>query len=158
MPEVSNGGHNRRPNDQGGGPGLLGMGKAEGWNPGLHDADVFYETDQNGFFAGRRNGEMVGGIAVVSYSSGLKFGRLLIVRPDIRHKGVGRLLISYMLPYSAGFNLGCDAWFKWQKSTSHTVSFLLMKISGMSASAYRTRQQSRAWSPFRPSLVTIDGI
>lgn len=86
----------------------LEWAKAEGWNPGLHDADVFYETDLKGFFAARRNGEMVGGISIVSYSSGFKFGGLLIVRPDIRNKGVGRLLISHMLQYSAGFNLGCD--------------------------------------------------
>ena len=86
----------------------LEWAKSERWNPGLHDADVFYETDKNGFFAARSNGEMVGGISVVSYSSGYKFGGLLIVRPDIRHKGVGRLLISQMLRYSAGFNLGCD--------------------------------------------------
>ena len=29
--------------------------KAEGWNPELHDADVFHRTDPRGFFAARMN-------------------------------------------------------------------------------------------------------
>ncbi len=86
----------------------LDWARAEGWNPGLHDAEVFYETDRKGFFAARWNGEMVGSISTVSYSNGFKFGGLLIVRPDFRNKGIGRLLISHMLHYSADSNLGCD--------------------------------------------------
>ncbi len=86
----------------------LEWAKAEGWNPGLHDAEVFYETDRKGFFAARWNGEMVGSISVVSYPNGFKFGGLLIVRPDFRNKGIGKLLISHMLQYSADSNLGCD--------------------------------------------------
>jgi GNAT superfamily N-acetyltransferase len=82
--------------------------KAEGWNPGLHDADVFHRTDPNGFFAARKNGEMVGGISIVSYPSGFHFGGLLIVRPDFRNKGVGNLLIAHMLQHSVDHNLGCD--------------------------------------------------
>jgi hypothetical protein len=32
----------------------------EGWNPGLHDAGCFFETDPNGFFVGELNGECAG--------------------------------------------------------------------------------------------------
>lgn len=53
--------------------------KAEGWNPGLHDADIFHRTDPMGFFAARMYGEMMGGISMVSYSSGFRFGGFLIV-------------------------------------------------------------------------------
>jgi len=29
----------------------------EGWNPGLHDADLFWDTDPDGFVCAERNGE-----------------------------------------------------------------------------------------------------
>ncbi|QDP72315.1 hypothetical protein FOG18_06970 [Legionella israelensis] len=39
---------------------------SEGWNPGLHDADCFYQTDPSGFFAGKLDGEIIAvGSAVV---------------------------------------------------------------------------------------------
>jgi hypothetical protein len=31
--------------------------RREGWNPGLHDAQTFYQADPNGFFIGELNGE-----------------------------------------------------------------------------------------------------
>ena len=31
---------------------------AEGWNPGLNDRDVFFNTDPKGYFVGKRNGEI----------------------------------------------------------------------------------------------------
>ncbi|MFW2572415.1 GNAT family N-acetyltransferase, partial [Legionella sp. 29fVS95] len=31
----------------------------EGWNPGLHDAECFYQADPHGFFAGKLNGKII---------------------------------------------------------------------------------------------------
>jgi len=47
--------------------------KLEGWNPGLHDMDVFYETDPSGWFkAVDEQGRMIGSIsAVACYCIGL---------------------------------------------------------------------------------------
>ncbi len=40
--------------------------KQEGWNPGINDAELFYQADPNGFFAGEIDGELVAvGSAVV---------------------------------------------------------------------------------------------
>lgn len=38
---------------------------AEGWNPGLFDADSFYAADSNGFLVGLINGEPIAFISVV---------------------------------------------------------------------------------------------
>ena len=40
----------------------IAWARAEGWNPGLYEADSFYATDSNGFFMGEVDGEPVGSI------------------------------------------------------------------------------------------------
>jgi hypothetical protein len=57
---------------------------AEGWNPGLGDADVFRETDPNGFVCAERDGEVIGTGSIVSYSGAFGFMGFFIVRPDLR--------------------------------------------------------------------------
>jgi hypothetical protein len=42
--------------------------QSEGWNPGIHDADCFYHTDPDGFYAAKVNGEIAGTVSVVKYS------------------------------------------------------------------------------------------
>ena len=61
----------------------------EGWNPGLHDADCFYETDPNGFFIGMLNDEPIGCISAVSYGESYGFIGFYIVKPTYRNRGFG---------------------------------------------------------------------
>jgi predicted acetyltransferase len=61
----------------------------EGWNPGLHDGDCFFQTDPTGFFAAKANDQIVGTVSVVKYSADFAFAGFFIVRPDWRGKGVG---------------------------------------------------------------------
>jgi GNAT superfamily N-acetyltransferase len=63
---------------------------AEGWNPGLADADVFWTTDPNGFVCAERAGEVIATGSVVSYGGNFGFMGFFIVRPDLRGNGVGR--------------------------------------------------------------------
>jgi hypothetical protein len=39
-----------------------------GWNPGLHDADLFWTIDSEAFLAAEVDGEMIGGGAITSYN------------------------------------------------------------------------------------------
>ena len=46
---------------------------AEGWNPGLYDADCFYAADPKGFFIGLLGDEPVATISAVKYGNAFGF-------------------------------------------------------------------------------------
>lgn len=71
---------------------LVGWAADEGWNPGLHDADIFWATDPEAFIAADLDGEMIGGGAIVSYNGEFGFMGLFIVRPEYRGRGFGNAL------------------------------------------------------------------
>jgi hypothetical protein len=64
----------------------------EGWNPGLNDAQIFWDTDPQGFVAVELGGELIGGGSIVSYDGRFGFMGLFIIRPDQRHQGLGKRL------------------------------------------------------------------
>ncbi|MEQ8718540.1 MAG: GNAT family N-acetyltransferase [Acidimicrobiales bacterium] len=73
---------------------LVEWAAAEGWNPGLGDADVFWDTDPAGFIAAELDGEMIGGGSIVSYGGRFGFMGFFIIHPDHRGAGLGRELWS----------------------------------------------------------------
>ncbi|MCW5823131.1 MAG: GNAT family N-acetyltransferase [Cyanobacteria bacterium TGS_CYA1] len=71
--------------------------RKEGWNPGLKDADVFWQADPLGYLALEREGadgesEMIGSGSTVSYDGKFGFMGFFIIRPDLRSHGLGREL------------------------------------------------------------------
>jgi GNAT superfamily N-acetyltransferase len=82
--------------------------KIEGWNPGIHDAECFYRTDSNGFFAAKQDGELVGTISIVKYSNDFVFMGLFIVKPEFRGKGVGLAIQKFAMDKTRDLNLGLD--------------------------------------------------
>lgn len=80
----------------------------EGWNPGLHDADCFYETDPQGFFVGVLDGKPIGSISAVSYGHSYGFIGFYIVKPEYRGKGFGIQLWHEAMKRLAGRNIGLD--------------------------------------------------
>jgi ribosomal protein S18 acetylase RimI-like enzyme len=82
--------------------------RQEGWNPGIHDAECFYSTDMTGFYATRLKGEIVGTISIVKYPQDFAFVGFIIVRPDLRGKGIGTLMYHFMQDSSKGFTAGLD--------------------------------------------------
>ena len=71
---------------------LVDWAREEGWNPGLSDADIFWQTDPRGFVAAELDGELIGGGAVIAYGQAYGFMGLFIVRPAFRGRGLGRAL------------------------------------------------------------------
>jgi hypothetical protein len=62
---------------------------AEGWNPGITDAQAFVVADPRGFLIGRLDGEPVTCISVVRYGKAFGFLGMYIARPDARGRGLG---------------------------------------------------------------------
>lgn len=71
---------------------LIAWASKEGWNPGLYDADIFWNTDPDGFIAAEMNGELIGGGSIVSYQGKFGFMGFFIVRPEYRGQGLGSTL------------------------------------------------------------------
>jgi GNAT superfamily N-acetyltransferase len=86
----------------------------EGWNPGLHDADAFYQADPAGFFAIDAGDHMIGCVSIVRYSEDFMFGGLYIVHPDFRNQGIGGAVLNFVSTYSKDSNLGIDGVFAMQ--------------------------------------------
>jgi len=64
----------------------------EGWNPGINDAQIFWDTDPEGFVAAELGGDLIGGGSIVSYAGRFGFMGFFIVRPEHRSHGLGRRL------------------------------------------------------------------
>lgn len=71
---------------------LVDWAAAEGWTPGLNDAQIVWDTDPEGFIAAERDGEQIGGGSIVAYGGRFGFMGFFIVRPEHRCQGLGRAL------------------------------------------------------------------
>ncbi|HEY5776851.1 MAG TPA: GNAT family N-acetyltransferase [Xanthomonadales bacterium] len=71
---------------------LVDWAAAEGWNPGLGDADIFWATDPEGFIAAELDGQLVGGGSIVSYGGRFGFMGFFIIHPEHRGRGLGNTL------------------------------------------------------------------
>jgi GNAT superfamily N-acetyltransferase len=81
---------------------------AEGWNPGVDDARLFWFADPHGFFAATIEDELVGCISAVMYGSGFGFVGLYIVEPTMRGQRIGTALWTAAMDRVGGRVVGLD--------------------------------------------------
>lgn len=86
----------------------LDWAAAEGWNPGLFDADAFYAADPEGFLIARLDGEPVAVISAVRYAETFGFLGFYIVRPECRGQGHGWRIWQAAMARLSGRNIGLD--------------------------------------------------
>lgn len=80
----------------------------EGWNPGLHDADSYFQADPNGFFIGLLDDEPIATISAVKYDESFGFLGFYIVKPEYRAKGYGIQIWDTAMKYLDGLNIALD--------------------------------------------------
>ncbi len=88
----------------------------EGWNPGVHDAQCYYETDPDGFFVLELKGEPIASISAVSYGEEYGFIGSYIVKQKHRGKGYGYRIWQRAMHYLKGRNIGLDGVVTQQKN------------------------------------------
>jgi Acetyltransferase (GNAT) domain len=81
---------------------------AEGWNPGLHDANCFYAADPDGFLIGLLGDEPVATISVVKYGTSFGFVGFYIVAPGHRGRDYGINIWNTGLARLQGRTVGLD--------------------------------------------------
>jgi hypothetical protein len=81
---------------------------AEGWNPGLYDADCFTAADPNGFLVGLLGDEPIASVSAVKYGDPFGFLGFYLVKPEYRGKGYGILVWNAGLAYLTGRTIGLD--------------------------------------------------
>ncbi|CEG58565.1 GNAT family N-acetyltransferase [Legionella fallonii] len=80
----------------------------EGWNPGINDAVCFYQTDPQGFFAGKLNGKIIAVGSAIIYDEHFAFCGFYIVDKAYRGQGYGLELTRARLSYIGQRNAGID--------------------------------------------------
>ena len=81
---------------------------SEGWNPGLHDRNAFFNTDPKGFFMGFLDGKPISCISAVSYGKDFGFIGFYIVHSKHRSKGYGIKIWNKAIDYLKTQNVGLD--------------------------------------------------
>lgn len=112
---------------------MLDMAAAEGWNPGLNDADCFRVADPDGFLVGVLDGEAVATISVVRYGADKGFLGFYIVRPELRGQGHGVAIWNAGMGYLKGRNVGLDGVPDQQdnyRKSGYTLAFRNIRYAG----------------------------
>ncbi|MBM4228761.1 MAG: GNAT family N-acetyltransferase [Gammaproteobacteria bacterium] len=88
----------------------------EGWNPGLHDLAIAHSVDPEAFIALREGDALAGAGTIFRHSPEFGFMGLFIMRPDLRGRGLGRVLWEWrrdalLARLADGATLGMDGVF-----------------------------------------------
>jgi hypothetical protein len=128
--------------------------EAEGWNPGLHDADCFHAADPNGFLIGLLDNEPVAMVSAVAYEDSYGFMGFYIVKPEVRHRTYGGQLADEGMRRLGNRLIGIDSVrpdlvskqrpdfkpahtnyrFKWIKDAQWSVAHQIIELSRASFS------------------------
>lgn len=87
---------------------LLFLAGEEGWNPGVHDALPFYETDPRGFFIAEFGKKTIGCVSAVAYDGTYGFLGFYIIIPQYRGRGWGLQLWNHAVAYLGSRCIGLD--------------------------------------------------
>jgi Acetyltransferase (GNAT) domain/Acetyltransferase (GNAT) family len=81
---------------------------AEGWNPGLADAECFSTVDPKGFLIGELDGAPAATISCVNYDDRFAFLGFYIARGDLRGRGYGLRIWNAAIAHAGARTIGLD--------------------------------------------------
>jgi GNAT superfamily N-acetyltransferase len=113
---------------------------AEGWNPGLYDADCFYAADPNGFLIGLLGEEPIATVSAVKYGDSFGFLGFYMVKPEHRGKGLGIQIWKAGLAYLNGCIIGLDGVVAQQgnhKQFGFTLAYKNIRYQGIGGGYYQ---------------------
>ena len=87
---------------------MIDWAAAEGWNPGLNDAECYFAADPEGFLVGFLDDEPIATISAINYHDVFGFIGFYIVKPGYRGKGYGIQIWNAALKRLEGLNIGLD--------------------------------------------------
>lgn len=87
---------------------MLDWAAAEGWNPGLEDAEAFLAADPDGFFLALEDDRPAACISVVNHAPDFAFLGFYIAHPDVRGRGIGHALWRHALAHAGARTVGLD--------------------------------------------------
>lgn len=87
---------------------VLQWAAAEGWNPGLEDAEAFLAADPKGFLLCTVGGVPVSSISVVNHTPEFAFLGLYLCHPDARSRGHGWAVWQAGLAHAGARTVGLD--------------------------------------------------
>ena len=102
---------------------VIQMAAGEGWNPGIHDGEIFYDTDPDGFFIAEIDGKPIGCVSAVAYDDFFGFFGLYVVKPEFREKGIGIKLTEKSLKHLGNRNIGLDGVLENEKKYQELMKF-----------------------------------
>jgi len=112
---------------------------AEGWNPGLNDADCFYAADPNAFLVGLYRNEPVATISVVRYGNFFGFVGFYMVKPEYRGKGYGLQIWNAGLAKLSGRTIGLDGVVEQQsnyKKSGFSLAYRNIRYQGFGGGSF----------------------
>lgn len=137
---------------------MIDWAAAEGWNPGLWDAECFYATDPGGFLIGLLGEGPIATISVVRYGQHFGFLGFYIVKPEYRGKGYGLQIWHAGLARLAGRTVGLDGVIAQQvnyKKSSFTLAYRNIRYQGIAENLAQSEKKTVALSeiPFERLLA-----
>lgn len=121
------------------------LAAAEGWNPGIHDAESFFEADPQGFFAGELDGEPVATISAVRYGDVFGFLGFYVVRPEYRGRGYGLKLWQEACRFLGTRVIGLDGVPAQQdnyRKSGFTLEYRHIRFQGIAENRPGTRNEA----------------
>ena len=113
---------------------MIDWAAAEGWNPGLNDADCYFAADPEGFLVGFLDDEPIATISAINYHDVFGFIGFYIVKPGYRGKGYGIQIWNAALKRLEGLNIGLDGVVEQQenyKKSGFNLAYRNIRFAGV---------------------------